>query len=317
MVKWMAANDRRDLNVQGRCDRPFRMKDNKVAQLNKKEMVCDKLKLPVMSFGPQGDQIAFKGDRTTFVCNSSWVPGMQITWYKDDKLITRDPNDKRKNILYEFDSSKVVNSTVLDIMQLTVEDSGFYSCNVTHKGGYLHMSTSHLAVIPSDAKFCRAASTETDRGTFHWHHTAAGGFAFLPCPVGVISSLLDHQGAEIMARRNCSLEGVWMAVEAEPCAHANEITRALYDLKQKTVNDTTVNAVSHQLLNISKRAREFSDPLDVIYAAVVVEKLAQVIGRDEYLNENLVDTISNIMETEVALLQEAQRRSKACSRFVP
>ena len=198
----------------------------------------DKLKLPVMSFGPQGDQIAFKGDSNVFVCNSSWVPGMQITWYKNNKVITVDPKDKRKIILSEFDRVKVVISTVLDIKQLTVEDSGFYSCNVTYKGGYLHLSTSHLAVIPSNAKFCRAASTETDRGTFHWHHTAAGGFAFLPCPVGVISSLLNHQGAEIMARRNCSLEGVWMVVEAQPCAHANEITRALHDLKQVRGNSS-------------------------------------------------------------------------------
>lgn len=198
----------------------------------------DKLKLPVMSFGPQGDQIAFKGDSNVFVCNSSWVPGIQITWYKNNKVITVDPKDKRKIILSELDRVKVVISTVLDIKQLTVEDSGFYSCNVTYKGGYLHLSTSHLAVIPSNAKFCRAASTETDRGIFHWHHTAAGGFAFLPCPVGVISSLLNHQGAEIMARRNCSLEGVWMVVEAQPCAHANEITRALHDLKQVRGNSS-------------------------------------------------------------------------------
>lgn len=57
-----------------------------------------------------------------------------------------------------------------------------------------------------------------------------------------------------------------------------------FSFYQETVNVTTVRAVSHQLLNISKRAREFSDPLDVIYAAVVVEKLAQVIGRDEFVS---------------------------------
>ena len=182
-----------------------------------------------MSFGPQGDQIAFKGDSYTFECNSSWIPGTQITWYKDNKPVTK---SKQRTINFKFDHVQVVRSSVLDIKQLTVEDSGFYSCNVTHKGGYLHYWTSHLSIIPSDAKFCRAASTETDRGTFHWHHTAAGGIAFLPCPVGVNSSLLDHTGDEIMARRKCSIEGVWGAVEAQPCAHANEITRALHDLKQ-------------------------------------------------------------------------------------
>ena len=35
------------------------------------------------------------------------------------------------------------------------------------------------------------------------------------------------------------------------------------------------------------------------------------------LNSNLVSTMSNIMEADSALLVEAQRRSKACSRFVP
>lgn len=35
------------------------------------------------------------------------------------------------------------------------------------------------------------------------------------------------------------------------------------------------------------------------------------------LNSDLVSTVSNIMEADSALLVEAQRRSKACSRFVP
>lgn len=34
------------------------------------------------------------------------------------------------------------------------------------------------------------------------------------------------------------------------------------------------------------------------------------------LGENLVGTISNIMDADTSLLQEAQRRSKSCSRFV-
>lgn len=59
---------------------------------------------------------------------------------------------------------------------------------------------------------------------------------------------------------------------------------SLFSIYQKTVNDTTVSAISHQLLNISKRAREYSDPLDVVYGAEVVKKLAQVIGRDQVVS---------------------------------
>ena len=57
-------------------------------------------------------------------------------------------------------------------------------------------------------------------------------------------------------------------------------------------------AVSHQLLNISKRAREYSDPLDVVYGAEVVENLAQVIGRDQ--------VVSLFFELPVHLLKVAK-----------
>ena len=185
-----------------------------------------------MSFGPQGDQIAFKGDSYTFECNTTWVPGTEVTWYKDNKLVTFSPSNKHRNVAFKFNQDQVVISTVLDIKQLTVEDSGYYRCIITRQGGYQRISTSRLLIIPSDAKYCQAATTETDRGTFHWHHTAPGGAAFLPCPVGITSRLLDHGESVIMARRNCSLKGVWMEVEAQPCAHASEITQALHDLKE-------------------------------------------------------------------------------------
>ena len=196
----------------------------------------DDLELPVRSFGPQGDQIAFKGDSYTFECNSTWIPGTQITWHKDNNLVTVDPNNKHINVSFKFDPGKSVVSTSLNIKQLTVADNGYYSCLITNKGGYKHVSTSRLLIIPSNAQYCHADTTKTDRGTFHWHHTAAGGAAFLPCPVGIISGLLDHGGDPVMARRNCSLEGVWMKVEAQSCVHANEITRALHDLKEVREN---------------------------------------------------------------------------------
>ena len=66
----------------------------------------------------------------------------------------------------------------------------------------------------------------------------------------------------------------------------------MFFFHQKTVNDTTVSLVSEQLLNISKRAKDFSDPLDVMYAAVVVDHLVQVIGRDKIVRmlQSISDT---------------------------
>lgn len=190
------------------------------------------LELPIRSFGPKGDQIAFNGDSYTFECNSTWLPGTEMAWYKGNELVHVDPSNKHRNVLFKFDANKLAVYSVLDIKQLTAADNGYYSCHITHKGGYQHISTSQLLIIPSNVQHCPAVVTETDRGTFYWHHTAAGGAAFLPCPVGVRSSLLDHSGTESMARRNCSLQGVWREVEAQVCAHSNEITRALHDLKE-------------------------------------------------------------------------------------
>ena len=54
-----------------------------------------------------------------------------------------------------------------------------------------------------------------------------------------------------------------------------------FHFDQKTVNETTVESVSGNLLNISRRAKEYTDPLDVVYTADIVKNLAQVIGGDK------------------------------------
>lgn len=54
-----------------------------------------------------------------------------------------------------------------------------------------------------------------------------------------------------------------------------------FHFDQKTVNETTVESVSGNLLNVSRRAKEYTDPLDVVYTADIVKNLAQVIGGDK------------------------------------
>ena len=43
-------------------------------------------------------------------------------------------------------------------------------------------------------------------------------------------------------------------------------------------------SVSEQLMNISSRATEFSHPLDVVYAAEIVDNLGHAIGRSEIVS---------------------------------
>ena len=190
--------------------------------------MTENLELPVMSFGPLGDAIAFKRDSYRFECKFSWIPDIQMVWYKDSQQLPLNTSSNHRSILFKLDSIQIVWGSTLELKELSVEDSGLYGCVVTYPGGYKFTRTSHLSVIPSDSPFCNAATTATSKGTFHWHDTAAGGTAFLPCPLGVMGSFPDHRGAQ----RNCSVNGDWMEVEAEPCVHANEITRALHDLKE-------------------------------------------------------------------------------------
>lgn len=310
MVKWRKRSKRS--SVRGRCLYPFALRDKKIEQVDRNDMICENLELPVMSLGPLGDTIAFKGDSYRFECKFSWIPDMQMIWYKDSQQLPLNTSNNHRSILFKLDSIQIVWGSTLEIKELSVEDIGLYGCVVTYPGGYKFTRTSHLSVIPSDSPFCNAATTATSKGTFHWHDTAAGGTAFLPCPLGVMGSFPDRRGAQ----RNCSVNGDWMEVEAEPCVHANEITRALHDLKEKVVNDTTVASVSEQLLNISKQAAKFSHLLDVVYTANVVQNLAQTIGGNMTFIYNLLNTISNIMETDAEILLAAEKRSKSCSSLV-
>ena len=63
-------------------------------------------------------------------------------------------------------------------------------------------------------------------------------------------------------------------------------------LYQETVDDHTVYAVSKQLLNVSRRAKEFGDSTDVMFAADVVSKLVQAIGSDEEVRNRIVELAS-------------------------
>lgn len=47
-------------------------------------------------------------------------------------------------------------------------------------------------------------------------------------------------------------------------------------------------SVSEQLLNISKRAVEFSHPLDVVYTANVVKNLAHAVGRNMTVRNSII-----------------------------
>ena len=80
---------------------------------------------------------------------------------------------------------------------------------------------------------------------------------------------------------------------------------------QKTVNDTTVSSVSEQLLNVSRRAREFDDPLDVVYAAEVVDHLVQVIGRDRIVRNMQIITCTVLYVTVQTLEPYAQHFFKS------
>ena len=52
MIKWMAnmKSKGRSLSVLGRCELPFAVKDKKIVDLNKKEMVCGKNNCKIQTF---------------------------------------------------------------------------------------------------------------------------------------------------------------------------------------------------------------------------------------------------------------------------
>ncbi|KAJ6659388.1 hypothetical protein lerEdw1_019120 [Lerista edwardsae] len=151
-----------------------------------------------------------------------------------------------------------------------------------------------------------------------WPRTLAGITAYLLCTRYSAGSGIytGNSQDEKRAWRRCDRGGFWAEEDYSRCQYANDATRVLYMFNQMPLNLTNAVATAQQLLAYTVEAANFSDRMDVIFVAEMIEKFGRFAEKYKELGNVMVDIASNIMLADEHILWMAQGEAKACTRIV-
>ncbi|MBN3299968.1 AGRA3 protein, partial [Amia calva] len=301
-----------------KCAYPRSLQGETLGAIKAENLTCDApLELPSFQMTPSHGQIVFKGDSLPFQCLASYVDkGMQVLWYQDGKMVEPDAS---QGIVIE--KSTVQNcshiASALTISNIQLGSTGSWECRVRTSRGN-NTRTVNIMVLESSDKHCPPDRVTNNKGDFRWPRTLAGIIAYLPCiryPAGTgiyPGSSPDDRGAW----RRCDRAGLWAEEDYSRCQYANDVTRVLYIINQMPLNLTNAVTTAQQLLAYTVDAANFSDKMDVIFVAQMIEKFGKFAEKYKELGAVMVDISSNLMLADERVLWMAQRESRACSRIV-
>ncbi|MGH0138927.1 UNVERIFIED_CONTAM: hypothetical protein FKN15_035618 [Acipenser sinensis] len=130
---------------------------------------------------------------------------------------------------------------------------------------------------------------------------------------GLVSTITDDL---TKLWRRCDHGGFWAEEDYSRCQYENDATRVLYIINQMPINLTNAVTTARQLLAYTVEAANFSDEMDVIFVADLIEKFGRFAEKYKELGDIMVDIASNIMLADERVLWMAQREAKACTRIV-
>uniref|UniRef100_A0AAY4D8P7 Adhesion G protein-coupled receptor A3 n=1 Tax=Denticeps clupeoides TaxID=299321 RepID=A0AAY4D8P7_9TELE len=300
------------------CSYPRALQKQLVTTLDPEALTCDApLELPSFQMTPSQRQVVFQGDSLPFQCTASFVDAdMQVLWYQDGKMVEPDATQG----IY-IEKSMVQNcsliASALTISNIQPGFTGNWECRVwTSRGN--NTRAVHIVVLESSAKYCPPDKVSNNKGEFRWPRTLAGITANLPCNrlasgAGIYSS---SSADERRASRHCDQGGVWTGGDYTRCQYQKDVTRVLYIINQMPLNLTNAVTTARQLLVYTVEAANFSDKMDVIFVAEMIEKFGKFAEKYRELGDVMVDISSNLMLADERVLLLAQREAHACSRIV-
>ncbi|XP_077356520.1 adhesion G protein-coupled receptor A3 isoform X2 [Festucalex cinctus] len=275
------------------------------------------LELPSFQLTPSQRQVVFQGDSLPFQCQASFVAeDMQVLWYQNGRMVTP---DAAQGIYIE---KHMVQNCSLIASALTISNiqpgfTGNWECRVrTSRGNTTR--TVHIVVLESSAKYCAPERVSNNKGDFRWPRTLAGIRAFLPCNrlQSSAGSYSGGFGEEQRAWRDCNRNGLWAEEDYFRCQFQKDVTRFLYVINQMPLNESNVVPRARRLLVYTIDAANFSDKMDIIFVAEMIEKFAKFVDKFKDLGEVMVSMASNLMLADERVLWMAQREATACSRII-
>uniref|UniRef100_A0A673MK47 Adhesion G protein-coupled receptor A3-like n=1 Tax=Sinocyclocheilus rhinocerous TaxID=307959 RepID=A0A673MK47_9TELE len=300
------------------CSFPRSLQGQLITSLRPETLTCDApLELPSFQMTPSQHQIVFQGDSLPFQCMASFVDeDMQVLWYQDGKMVEPDATQG----IY-IEKSMVQNcsliASALTISNIQPGFTGNWECRVRTSRGN-NTRTVHIVVLESSAKYCLPDRVSNNKGDYRWPRTLAGITAYLPCKRQVSGAGIysGSSAEELRAWRRCGRSGQWAEDDYSRCEYMKDVTRVLYIINQMPLNLTNAVQTAQQLLAYTAEAPNFSDKVDVIFVAEMIEKISKFAEKYKELGDVMVDISSNLMLADERVLWMAQREARACSRIV-
>lgn len=301
-----------------RCSFPRSLQGQLITTIKPLTLTCDApLELPSFQMTPSQHQIVFQGDSLPFQCMASYVDeDMQVLWYQDGKMVEPDAT-QGIHIEKRMVQNCSLIASALTISNIQLGFTGNWECCVRTSRGN-NTRRVRIVVLESSAKYCLPDRVSNNKGEYRWPRTLAGITAYLPCKrqvtgAGIYSGSLVE---ERRAWRRCDRSGQWAEEDYSRCEYTKDVTRVLYIINQMPLNLTNAVQTAQQLLAYTAEAPNFTDKVDVIFVAEMIEKIGKFAEKYKELGDVMVDISSNLMLADERVLWMAQREARACSRIV-
>ncbi|XP_019347019.1 adhesion G protein-coupled receptor A2 isoform X1 [Alligator mississippiensis] len=266
---------------------------------------------------PSLRQVVFQGDRLPFQCTATYLDNStQILWYHNQVLVEE---DEQTGIILEqsliHDCTFITSELILS--NIHVSANGEWECAVSTAQGNVSKKV-EIVVLETSASYCPAERVTNNRGDFRWPRTLAGITAYQSCLQYPFTSVAVSGGptAEKQSSRRCDRTGRWEEGDYSNCLYTNDITRVLYTFVLMPINASNALTLAHQLRVYTAEAANFSDMMDVIYVAQMIEKFIGYVDQIKQLTDVIVEMASNMMLVDDHILWMAQIEDKACTSIV-
>ncbi|XP_064896947.1 adhesion G protein-coupled receptor A2 [Columba livia] len=267
---------------------------------------------------PSLRQVVFQGDRLPFQCTATYLDNStQIRWYHNRQPVE---GDERAGVIVEesliHDCTFITSELILS--NIHVLATGEWECAVSTAQGNVSKKV-EIVVLETSASYCPAERVTNNRGDFRWPRTLAGITAYQPClqhPFAAGPAGGGSAGGEKQAWRRCDRAGRWEEGDYSHCLYTNDITRVLYTFVLMPINASNALTLAHQLRVYTAEAANFSDMVDVLYVAQMIEKFIGYVDQIKQLPDVIVEMASNIMLVDDHILWMSQKEEKACSSIV-
>ncbi|XP_032474045.1 adhesion G protein-coupled receptor A2 [Phocoena sinus] len=316
LLSW-ARNRSVQLSERTLCAYPSTLHAQTLGGLQEAQLRCEgALELHTHHLIPSLRQVVFQGDRLPFQCSASYLGNdTHVRWYHNRAPVE---GDEQAGIL--LGDSLIHDCTFitseLTLSHIGVWASGEWECSVSTVQGNASKKV-EIVVLETSASYCPAERVANNRGDFRWPRTLAGITAYQSCLQYPFTSVPLSGGAPgTRASRRCDRAGRWEPGDYSHCLYTNDITRVLYTFVLMPINASNALTLAHQLRVYTAEAASFSDMMDVVYVAQMIQKFLGYVDQIKELVEVMVDMASNLMLVDEHLLWLAQREDKACSGIV-